>query len=283
MRIAVVADIHGNLCALEATLHNLNQQDIDQVVFNGDYINRGSHSLECLELLANYQHPKAEVSFILGNHDALILDWHHRKDYLSQWFEDPLFELCDVVSSELKKQHFDWIEGLQFQKTFGQHSLRISHGSPRHFREGFDKSLSEQAMTEIESEFPEKTFVGSHTHQPFEARTEKSTFINTSAVGSPFNGDPRAQFLLGQASGESFEYQIQYVPYDRNRARKIFKESKAYNDTKIVGEIFYRELCSARSILTPFQRWTTEQNQEANLENLEAFKEILPKRFIEIE
>ena len=38
MRIAVLADIHGNLPAFEAALNHVSQQKVDQIILAGDII-----------------------------------------------------------------------------------------------------------------------------------------------------------------------------------------------------------------------------------------------------
>ena len=49
MRFAVLADIHGNLPALEAVLADLAQFEVEQVVVAGDLINWGPCSAAVVE------------------------------------------------------------------------------------------------------------------------------------------------------------------------------------------------------------------------------------------
>ena len=46
MKIALLSDIHGNLPALHAVSEHLETWQPDQVIINGDIINRGPCSLE---------------------------------------------------------------------------------------------------------------------------------------------------------------------------------------------------------------------------------------------
>ena len=50
-RLAVLADIHGNLTALQAVMDDMAQFDVDQVVVAGDSINWGPFSREVLEII----------------------------------------------------------------------------------------------------------------------------------------------------------------------------------------------------------------------------------------
>ena len=47
MRIAVIADIHGNLPALEAVLEALDTLQPDQIVVSGDVVDGGPDSAAC--------------------------------------------------------------------------------------------------------------------------------------------------------------------------------------------------------------------------------------------
>ena len=47
-RIVILADIHGNLPAFEAVQQDIATLAPDLVIINGDMINRGPQSLECL-------------------------------------------------------------------------------------------------------------------------------------------------------------------------------------------------------------------------------------------
>ena len=67
MRIAVLADVHGNLPALEAVLADAAAHGADRYVVNGDAVNRGPQGVEVLRRLATL-----DAAYTLGNHDDLL-------------------------------------------------------------------------------------------------------------------------------------------------------------------------------------------------------------------
>ncbi|KAA6388972.1 MAG: hypothetical protein EZS28_015498 [Streblomastix strix] len=76
--LLVVGDIHGNFSALLKVLAVvdevllLNSEKKGKVVFLGDYIDRGQHSLECVLLLLAYKLAfPSRIELIRGNHDDL--------------------------------------------------------------------------------------------------------------------------------------------------------------------------------------------------------------------
>ena len=63
-RIAVLADIHGNLPAFEAALKHVSQQKVDQVILAGDIVNGSPDSKACWSLALSLGCP-----ILRGNHE----------------------------------------------------------------------------------------------------------------------------------------------------------------------------------------------------------------------
>lgn len=68
-RIAILADIHGNLPALEAVIADMEEQGIKQALVLGDMVGYGPFPAECIELLRS-----KPWFFIKGNHDQAAAD-----------------------------------------------------------------------------------------------------------------------------------------------------------------------------------------------------------------
>src|SRR5256885_827112 len=67
MRVAVLADIHGNLPACEAVLEDIARTGADYIVAAGDLALRGAHPKETVELLLSKCH-----ALLMGNTDCYI-------------------------------------------------------------------------------------------------------------------------------------------------------------------------------------------------------------------
>ncbi len=68
MRYAVLADIHGNLPALEAVLADLARHEVDGVLCLGDLVGYGPFPNECIAAVARLSGP-----VVAGNHDLIAL------------------------------------------------------------------------------------------------------------------------------------------------------------------------------------------------------------------
>lgn len=68
-----VGDIHGCLRSLEALLEQLEAYDDRQIVFVGDYIDRGPDSRGVVDRLLEYRRER-DCVFLRGNHEQMLLD-----------------------------------------------------------------------------------------------------------------------------------------------------------------------------------------------------------------
>jgi len=76
MHLAVLADIHGNVLALEAVLADLEHRKVDDVVNLGDCVSGPLSPRETAHLLMRLDWPT-----IRGNHDRWVTDWPPEKHY----------------------------------------------------------------------------------------------------------------------------------------------------------------------------------------------------------
>lgn len=70
--IYVIGDIHGCLRPLQRLLGKIEPQPGDEMVFIGDYIDRGPQSREVVEFLLGLPY---HCVFLLGNHEKMLLDF----------------------------------------------------------------------------------------------------------------------------------------------------------------------------------------------------------------
>jgi|688.fasta_scaffold182435_2 serine/threonine protein phosphatase 1 len=77
MRTFVIGDIHGQLLPLDKLISWLvtNTKPEDEVVFLGDYIDRGNQTKECLDRVIQFlKSSRCKVITLLGNHESGLLE-----------------------------------------------------------------------------------------------------------------------------------------------------------------------------------------------------------------
>lgn len=73
MRTLAIGDIHGCASALDTLLQAVGVKTEDQLVFLGDYIDRGPASREVIQTLLGLRKVSSPV-FLRGNHEVMILE-----------------------------------------------------------------------------------------------------------------------------------------------------------------------------------------------------------------
>ena len=111
-KVYVRADLHGDLKSFVENLKTLQTEglldenfkckDGAQLVFCGDYVDRGSYSLQVLQLLANLKMENPEnVHVIRGNHEYLDVNYSYSDDNFGEflWDENQKDENREIIKS----------------------------------------------------------------------------------------------------------------------------------------------------------------------------------------
>ncbi|HEU5393607.1 MAG TPA: metallophosphoesterase family protein, partial [Candidatus Methylomirabilis sp.] len=73
----VIGDVHGCLTPLQRLLDKIGPGPADELVFIGDYIDRGPQSREVVELVRELP---GRITLLIGNHEKMLLDYLDGKD-----------------------------------------------------------------------------------------------------------------------------------------------------------------------------------------------------------
>ncbi|WP_034404688.1 metallophosphoesterase [Deinococcus sp. RL] len=271
VRLAVIADIHGNADALRAVLADARVQGAEHVLVNGDVVNRGPDSVEALALLLS----RGDVTFILGNHDDLVRLWQGRSETLpGEWFTDPFWGATDWTATELDRAGLLHVPaGWPLTRTLevpGLPTVLVAHGTPADYRESLSERTDPQRVADLAG--GAGVLVGSHIHRPAQAERGGVLILNTGAVGTPMDGDPRAGYLLLTAAPGGWLPELRRVPYDRTGVLRRFGTSGLLA-TGVSAEIFRDEVLTARSLYTPYWVWTETGGLPRNAATWAAFRQ----------
>lgn len=83
-QVFVISDIHGCFKMLEKLLTKW-KRDEQQLIFLGDYINRGEESLQVLQLVKQLVDEQYAIA-LKGNHEAMFLEWMQVPERRTQMF-----------------------------------------------------------------------------------------------------------------------------------------------------------------------------------------------------
>jgi serine/threonine protein phosphatase 1 len=80
-RVFIIADLHGCLDMLKRLMEKIDwQPEEDRLIFLGDYIDRGPDSRGVVDFILSLLRCSPGVQCLIGNHEALLLDYLSGKD-----------------------------------------------------------------------------------------------------------------------------------------------------------------------------------------------------------
>lgn len=241
MRVAVITDIHGNLTALEAVIADLEQVAPDLVVQGGDLVAGGHRPVEVLDRVRERGWPGVQ-----GNTDEML--W---KPELFDQFMRSVPQLAHIWRMVFHKQapatreligpdRLAWLRQMPLQ--WRGDALAVVHASPGNlWRSPMHNATNEELETTY-APLDRAVVAYGHIHLPFVREVGNMVVANCGSVGMPFDGDPRASYLVVDNGVAA----IRRVEYDVEREIASLMRS-TYPDAERIAET----LRTARYVLPP--------------------------------
>lgn len=179
MRIALLADIHGNFVALETVLHELAQESIEQIICLGDV---GALGPQPHEVLARLRQLRCPV--ILGNTDAWLLAAPGAKTSDSETLR-VITAWCAEQLTEEDRSYLHTFSPLLKFPLDGERTLLSYHGSPRSFDDVIASITPDTVIKQMLAGSAATVMVGGHTHIQMIRRYEDAYLVNVGSVGLP--------------------------------------------------------------------------------------------------
>jgi predicted phosphodiesterase len=178
MRIGLIADIHGNLFALETVLTALEKESLDELICLGDVAALGPQPGVVLARLRDLACP-----VVMGNMDA--------------WLLSPRAEAAtDAVDQALIHWHAAQLTDAEraFVRAFpptierplgSERTLLCFHGSPRSYDDVIVPTTPDDSVDGMLGDVRATLLVGGHTHLQMVRRHGDAHLINPGSVGLP--------------------------------------------------------------------------------------------------
>jgi putative phosphoesterase len=193
VRVLVIADVHGNLAALEAVLSDPH----DALICLGDMVGYGPQPAACARRILD----EAEI-VLRGNHDHALatgtapgsppsLEWLAQATLPLGVSQLPARERVALGGLPLRVSHM--IDGMRYH---------LVHAAPTDPLYRYLEPASDGWRREVQEIGPEILLVG-HTHQQFRHHAGR-TIICPGSVGQPRQGDPRAAYMVIEDGHFSF-------------------------------------------------------------------------------
>ena len=178
MRVAALADVHGNAPALAAVLTELEREAPDVVVFCGD-LTWGSLPHETLALVRSLAIP---ARFVRGNADRALLELS--RDEVEQPSPRERWMLAQHDAEDLAL--LAAFESTVTLAVDGLGATCFSHGSPRSDEECVTERTPVERVREFTAGRAERVVVTGHVHLQYEREVDGIRLVGPGSVGLPY-------------------------------------------------------------------------------------------------
>ncbi|HET9112119.1 MAG TPA: metallophosphoesterase family protein [Ktedonobacterales bacterium] len=237
MRIALLADIHGNLVALDAALADLAGRGVDQIICLGDLAMSGPQPHECVTRVAALGCPT-----VLGNCDEFVLRLRQEgrapdlmRTYARRgaWVAE-----IDIWSAEaLHAEDAAYLAALPLTVSIPlapDVTLLCAHGSPQSFNHRLLPETPEETVVTLIGPTEATALASGHTHVPMLRRVGPLTIVNPGSVGLPVevgsdgaitNPADYAEYGIVEWASDGLTWEPRRVALDAEAVRAAARES----------------------------------------------------------
>ena len=233
MRIAIVADIHGNWRALQAVLADIDAHGVEEIYSLGDNIGYGPEPEEVVQALR-----ERGVVSVMGNHElGLISRSYYRR------LQSVARESLDCTAKLLSPASRSWLAGLP--PCLLCHGARLVHGCPPRSITVYLFAPSPVRLQRLFATYPEPLCFAGHTHMlsvfqdgsepglpPLQEQlntgarplaSDHRYIIMPGSVGQPRDTlNRQAKYLLWDRAQQSIE--VRALPYDVQTTIRLLGE-----------------------------------------------------------
>jgi predicted phosphodiesterase len=214
MRIAVIADIHGNLPALEAVLADIQSRDVNRITNLGDCVSGPLWPGEVCNLLM-----ASDNLTVRGNHDR----WVSGPDPARMGASD------QYAYHQLTTEHRHWLRALPTCAD-ADYGILACHGTPTSdnqylIEEALERRLVRSHRSTIWARLGyvrARVVLCGHSHQQHLVQLPNGPMIfNPGSVGCPSYDDPGGDPHLSEAGSPHARYGILVIDEQRVSAEMI--------------------------------------------------------------
>ncbi|MFD2206860.1 metallophosphoesterase family protein [Kiloniella antarctica] len=213
MKIALLADIHGNAYALSAVLEAAERAGAVRLLIAGDLTGYYPDVVSVLAMLDAW-----DWVSVGGNHEAMLKDWRNglNRDVILNKYGSAL----KTAFEELSDQQIEMLVSLPsiFDVEIKGRRVRICHGTPWNR----DEYAYPDAKHEVKEHFAEDLsdlVIFGHTHYPTQWQVGETLIVNPGSTGQPRDRKPGACWALWNVETNVVEFHREAYDMEKLIAR----------------------------------------------------------------
>jgi putative phosphoesterase len=220
LKVALVADVHGNALALQAALDAIARHEPNLIAVLGDLVLNGPRPAETLAMVKGLEAGGAIV--IAGNTDIAVADGDYAAAF--PWLDEvPVSHraAADWARDQLGEEELDYLRRLPAERriAFGDEFILACHASPGSQTSGLPADLDASVTMQYATRTDARVICCGHTHVADVRELGRKLLVNPGSCGYAFDGTPEACWaLLTVSDAEEPRAELFRVPYDAQAA-----------------------------------------------------------------
>lgn len=196
-RLALLADVHGNVAALEAALRDIAAHRPDRIAVGGDLVMNGPRPAETVARLRTLVSDGALV--IAGNTDIAVADGDYAAAF--PWMEDvPAAQraAAEWAREQLGDEDLEFLRALPAERrvTANEELILVCHASPGSQTQGLPTDLDPSVTVERVTRTDARVICCGHTHVADIRDLGRRLIVNPGSCGYAFDGEASACWAL---------------------------------------------------------------------------------------
>ena len=193
LKLAVIADIHGNYPALQAVLNEIKRQGCDRVISLGDIAGYYCMINECIDCCREHG-----IVNVLGNHDFYLVSGEGCPRSMSA------NKCLDYQRKIITPKNMQWLS-----ESLSEYQDSVFWGV-----HGSWDNLLDDYLEHFNFDSPpyplHPVYASAHSHVQRIQKKDGVTYFNPGSVGQPRDGDPRAAFAILSRPDQVSLHRVQY-------------------------------------------------------------------------
>ena len=259
MRIAAVADVHGNLPALQAVLADIESEGVDHLVFCGDYVLGAADDKACWERVK-----QTEAQLVRGNAERYVAEFGTERGQ-ARWAGEQFLPLQYTVSQFTDAERQEMGELPTTCKLADAPDVLFYHANPRNDMDIARPSTTDEEMAKSYSCVEETTLVGGHNHTQSVRRWKDHTIVVCGSAGATNDYGAGAQYVILENHNGQWHIQHKDVPYDLGETLARLEAADYLHHTGPMGRLMVRQLATRTNQVMSFLSWYRSGTMEDGL------------------
>jgi predicted phosphodiesterase len=224
VKIAVLADVHANLEALEAVLIDVDKAGVDRIICLGDVVGYGVDPVACINRLR-----EVDADCVLGNHDQATIDPAQLKT-LNPLAREVILRSRDLLGETER----DYLQTFAFRRV--ECGGVFAHANPLRPEDWAHVYLYNEVVWCMQRMDWRLGFIGHTHHQAIHCKIGEQVvsltsakvavnrhqcLINPGSVGQPRDGDWRAAYAIWEVEAKLVELQRVEYPVEVTRKKML--------------------------------------------------------------